>query len=197
MRHNSQLNGENHEIRLDSDNTTVAFSVRWLGAITVRGRFSEVEGSLRIPDGSVDHAHIEVRVASRSLSTGIALRDRHLRGPQFLDVERYPAISFKSRRIERPNGIIVVAGSLDLRGLEREVLATCPVDWANGTGLRSLVRVSATLVVSRLPHRIGVAEGFDRLNPLLYAIGTDVTVTADIMVPASKLLPALLPALGP
>jgi hypothetical protein len=84
-----------------------------------------------------------------------------------------------------------------LRGLEREVQASCPVDWANGSGLRSIVRVCATLVVSRLPHRIGVAKGLDRLNPLLYAIGTDVTITADVMVPASKLLPALLPALGP
>jgi polyisoprenoid-binding protein YceI len=144
----------------------------------------------------VEQAEIEVSVDAPSLGTGISLRDRHLRGPQFLDSARYPTISFRSTRVERPNGLLIVSGTLMLRGQERDVRATCPVTWANGDGDRSHVRVGARLVVPRLPHGIGVARGLERLNPLLYAIGPEVTVRVEVLVPSMQLLPALLPALG-
>ena len=186
-----------HTIHLDAANTRIGFGVRWLGVLRVRGHFAELEGTLRIPDGCVDQAEIAIDVMAASVRTGIGLRDHHLRSPQFLDASRHPTISFRSTRIERPNGVLVISGVLTLRGLEREVRATCPVDYANGTGMSALVRWCASLWVPRLPHRVGVARGIDRLNPLLYAIGETVSVRADVFVPATELLPALLPALGP
>lgn len=193
-----------HAIRLTAANTTVSFSVRWLGALRVRGRFGEIEGSLTIPDSCIEKAELVLEVSAASLRTGIALRDRHLRGHRFLDAERYPRISFRSTRIERPNGVLVVSGVLTVRGTERAISAVCPLRYADGGGggggggggLQSLVRLPVDFAVPRLAYGVGVARGLRGLNPLLRAIGDRVSLHAEVVVPATQLLPALLPALG-
>jgi polyisoprenoid-binding protein YceI len=186
------------DIRLDAESTAVTFAVRWLGALTVRGRFTELEGTLRIPDGCVEAAEVAIDVAAASVRTGIGLRDRHLRGPQFLDAARYPRITFRSTRVEHPNGILIVSGLISLRGRDHGVSAPSTVEYVDGAGEgpSSLVRLRTGIIVPRRLHGIGVARGVQRLNPLLYAIGTTVAVRIDVRVLATRLLPALLPALG-
>jgi len=187
---------EDRAIRLTAANTSISFVVRWLGALTVRGRFTNLEGLLRIPDGCVEAAGITIDVETASLRTGITLRDRHLRGPRFLDAARHPLISFRSTRIERPNSILVASGRLMLHGQEHALSAICPLDYASGAGLQSLVRIGAEFSVLRSVYGIGAARGLRALNPLLRAIGDEVSIHAELLVPATQLLPALLPALG-
>lgn len=187
---------EDRAIRLTAANTRISFAVRWLGVLVVRGRFAGVEGLLRIPDGCVEAAVLSLDVETASLRTGIALRDRHLKGPRFLDAERHPLIAFRSTRVERPNSVLVVAGRLALHGRERELSAICPLDYARGTGMESVVRIGAAFRVRRSLYDIGVARGVRAWNPLLRAIGDEVSIHAEVLVPASQLLPALLPALG-
>lgn len=190
------MKSEDCAIRLTAANTVVTFAVRWLGVLSVRGRFDEVEGTLRIPNGSVEAADVTIDVLAASLQTGIELRDQHLRGHRFLDADRYPRITFRSERVERPNGILIVTGRLQLRGVEREVRATCPLNYADGTGIQSTVQMGAEFGVPRIPHGVGIASGIRRFNPLLAAIGHTVDIRAEVLVPATQLLPALLPALG-
>jgi polyisoprenoid-binding protein YceI len=190
---------DDRAIRLTGANTHVSFAVRWLGALTVRGRFAGVEGTLRIPDGCIEAASISVDVECASIRTGIGLRDHHLSGASFLDAERYPLISFRSARIERPDGVLIVMGRLVLRGVERDVSLRCPLEYAGAAGeggMRSLVRVHSAFQVPREPYGIGAADGLRRFNPLMRAIGDRVTVRVELLVPATQLLPALLPALG-
>ncbi len=187
---------EDRGIRLDAQNTAVTFAVSWLGVLTVRGRFTKVDGAIHVADGCVDRSALRVDVVAASLRSGIGLRDRHLRGPQFLDVARFPLITFRSTRIERANGLLIITGTLSLRGTGREIRATCPIDFSGASGICAKVRLSASFSVPRLEHGIGVAHRLERLNPLLYAIGPEVHVRADVLLPASELLPALLPSLG-
>jgi polyisoprenoid-binding protein YceI len=188
-------NGD-RSIVLSGDNTRVTFAVRWLGVLTVRGRFTDVEGVLRIPDGCVEDSELAVGVSAASVRTGIHLRDRHLRGPRFLDAATHPRITLQSLRIERPNGLLIMTARLVLRGLERDVQVMVPLAYADGSGMQSMVRMYAELTVSRVPHGIGVASGLHRFNPLLRLIGRQVRIRAEVLVPAGQLLPALLPALG-
>lgn len=183
-------------IRLTAANTTVTFEVRWLGMLHVRGRFREMEGMLRVPDGCIDGAEVTLDVAAASLRTGIDLRDRHLRGHRFLDADRHPLITFRSTHVSRPNDTVMVTGILTLRGVAREMSVRCPLRYADGQGLQSMVELSASFMVPRLSYGVGVARGLRRLNPLLRAIGDRVSVRAEVVVPATQLLPALLPALG-
>lgn len=183
-------------VTLNSHNTTVAFWVSWWGVITVRGRFDQVAGEIIVPNGDLASASMRLDVDAGSIRTGVRLRDRHLRGPQFLDVAHHPVIRFSSTRVERVNGAIQVSGRLTLRGAEREIVARCPLGYADSSGIDANVALATTIAVPRQPHGIGLALGVHKLNPLLHAIGSQVTVDVKLLVPAARLLPALLPALG-
>jgi len=173
----------------------VTFAVRFGGVSEVRGRFSAVEGTLRIPDGDVEGAQVELRVGASSVCTGIALRDHHLCGPGFLDAARWPWIIFASNHVLRENGALRVDGSLALHGVTLPVAVRAPFEFAQGRGLAGNVSFVVDFSVERAVHGIGTG-GWRRFNPLNFAIARHVHVRAQLLVPATQLLPALLPALG-
>lgn len=177
-------------LALDAGNTRVAFSVRWFGVINVRGSFASVAGTLEVHGPDHQEASVSGEVESLSVHTGIALRDRHLRGLRFLDSARHPVIRFVSHRVSRHNGVWDVTGRLMLRGLDRDVSLSVREERAS----KSHRRLLADFSVPRHPHAIGRATGLRRLNPLLWAIGGDVTVSVEVVVPATMLAAACAPA---
>ena len=175
---------------LDAGNTRVAFSVRWFGVINVRGSFSGVAGTLDVPGADHQEASVSGEVESLSVHTGIALRDRHLRGLRFLDSARHPVIRFVSSRVSRHNGVWDVKGRLTLRGLDRDVSLSVREERASKTHKKLMAEFS----VPRYPHAIGAAAGLRRLNPLLWAIGREVTISVEVLVPATMLAAEPAPA---
>ena len=175
---------------LDAGNTRVEFSVRWFGVIHVRGSFAGVAGALEVPGADHQEASISGEVESLSVHTGIALRDRHLRGLRFLDSSRHPVIRFVSHRVSRHNGVWDVKGRLTLRGLDRDVSLSVREERAS----RTHKKLTAEFSVPRHPHAIGTAAGLRRLNPLLWAIGSEVTVLVELVVPATMLAAEHVPA---
>jgi polyisoprenoid-binding protein YceI len=168
--------------RLGAGSASVSFRVRWFGVITVRGRFASAGGTVRVCPGD-NEATVTLEVQSESVRTGVALRDRHLRGFRFRDSERDHFIRFESDRVHRDNGAWVLRGRLFLRGQSREINASVRDEPAS-SGNR---RLSTEFRVPRQPHSIGVARGIRRLNPLLWAIGDEVTVRVELLVPATLL----------
>lgn len=76
---------------LASDRSTIAFRNRsFWGLAPVNGRFTEFSGDARLTTTGEASGRLDIRAAS--LHTGIGPRDRHLRSPDFFDVERFPAI---------------------------------------------------------------------------------------------------------
>lgn len=167
---------------LNATNAHVSFHVRWFGVVRVRGSFGVVGGMI---EGLGDDARITVFVDSQSVLTGIGLRDRHLRGMRFLDSGKHPRIEFVSERASRHNGVWDVQGTLSLRGLDRTIALSVLDEPAFSTDRR----LTAQFSVPRQPHAIGTAGGIRRLNPLLWAIGSDVQVRVEILVPATMLAP--------
>lgn len=175
-------------LNLDPGNARVRFSVRWFGLIHVRGSFAGVRGTLEQPANG-GQPNVSVVVESRSVRTGISLRDHHLRGLRFLDSDRHPVIRFESDHASRHNGVWDVKGRLLLRGRERNVSLSVLDEEASPDQRR----LSAEFSVPRHPHAIGTASGVRRLNPLLWAIGRDVSVEVELMVPATMLAPEHVP----
>lgn len=176
-------------LAVDEGNARVRFSVRWFGVVTVRGAFGRIAGTLEVP-GNGDQPNVSVAVDSTSVRTGIGLRDRHLRGLRFLDSVRHPVIEFTSERASRHNGVWDVKGRLRLRGLERNVSLSVRDEAVSPTERK----LSAEFTVPRRPHAIGSAHGLRRLNPLLWAIGNEVTLQVELLMPATMLAPEHVPA---
>jgi polyisoprenoid-binding protein YceI len=163
----------------------VAFSVRWFRVLTVRGTFESASAEFSPPHNGSGDAAIAVRVHSASVHTGIALRDRHLRGHRFLDAPRYPVIAFESDTVTRRDTAWVVRGRLAFKGWEHHVTITVP-DEGRDTNDRWL---TATFSVPRRPAAVGTARGIRRLNPLLWAIGDEVSIRVEVLVPARRVTP--------
>ena len=109
--------------QLDPSHSEVGFSVKHLMISTVRGRFSGVKGSIFLDSADVTRSSAEVEIDARTIDTREEKRDGHLRSPDFFDVEKYPTISFRSRRIESLGGERYrVTGDLTIRDVTREVV---------------------------------------------------------------------------
>ncbi len=182
-------------LALNTRNTRVTFSST-LGPLVVRGKFRELHGQISLPNADIEQATVALDVVAGSIDTGLAMRDRHLRGISFLDVAHTPLISYRSERVTRQNGTLLVDGMLSLRGVERDISTALPVAWAEQQGVAGTLSLATQLLITRADYALGVPRGIDVFNPIFLAVGAVVAVQVEVVVPANRLLPALLPALG-
>jgi len=107
---------------IDSSHSGIHFGVRHLLISRVRGRFGRWSGTLHVRDGDWSLAKVEVVIDASSIETGIADRDTHLRAADYLDVKRYPDITFRARYVTSAvDGRRTVRGMLAIKGRSREV----------------------------------------------------------------------------
>jgi polyisoprenoid-binding protein YceI len=107
----------------DPDHTGVHFKVRHLMVSSVRGEFEKVSGKIVYDEGDVTKSTADITIDAASVNTRVAKRDADLRSPNFLDVAKYPAITFKSKRVEKTgNGTLKMAGDLTIHGVTKEVV---------------------------------------------------------------------------
>lgn len=108
---------------LDPSHLDLGFAVRHLMISTVKGRFGAATGTVTTDGDDFATAEIEVSIDAASLDTREPARDTHLRSADFFDVERFPAVTFKSRTVtvQPGRGRYTVVGDLTIRGISREI----------------------------------------------------------------------------
>jgi polyisoprenoid-binding protein YceI len=105
----------------DTSHSSIGFSVRHLMISKVRGHFDKWEGSFDYDEADPTQSKLTVRIDAASIDTRDEKRDAHLRSPDFFDVEKFPALTFESTRIERDGDDYVVHGNLTIRDVTRAV----------------------------------------------------------------------------
>jgi polyisoprenoid-binding protein YceI len=109
--------------QIDPSHVDVGFAVRHLMISTVKGRFGAVTGTVAVDGDDFATADIDVTIDAASIDTREPKRDAHLRSADFFDVEQFPAITFKSRRVRaKGTGRFDVTGDLTMHGVTREVV---------------------------------------------------------------------------
>ena len=111
----------------DLAHSSVEFAVKHLVISTVKGRFAKFSASITT-DGSA-LTGITAEIDPASIGTGIDQRDAHLRSADFFDVEKYPTMTFTSRKvIDKGNGEFAVEGELRMRGETKPVTFAVEVE---------------------------------------------------------------------
>jgi polyisoprenoid-binding protein YceI len=88
----------------------------------VRGGFTSVQGTVVYDSENHSASSVDVVIDVNSLNTSDTNRDTHLKSPEFLDVEKYPTITFKSKTIAKEgDGELRVKGDLTIHGVTKEV----------------------------------------------------------------------------
>jgi polyisoprenoid-binding protein YceI len=112
--------------KLDPAHTQVEFKARHMMITTVRGRFADVSGTVVVDEDNPNNSRVEVEIDANSIDTRESDRDTHLKSEDFLDVEKHPEITFRSKRIEgahrEAGDEFKVVGDLTIRGETREVV---------------------------------------------------------------------------
>lgn len=108
----------------DPTHSSADFSVRHMMVSTVRGGFKAVNGTLEFDPNNKAIASVEATIDATSLATtGVADRDAHLRSADFLDVENYPTLTFKSTAVELTGeDTAKVTGDLTIRDVTKPVV---------------------------------------------------------------------------
>lgn len=107
---------------IDPAHSAVEFGVRHMMISTVRGRFAKVSGTLVLDEEDVTRSKVEVEIDADSIDTREEKRDAHLRSADFFEVEKYPKLTFVSRRVERSGDVLKVTGDLTIRDTTKEVV---------------------------------------------------------------------------
>lgn len=136
---------------IDPAHSTAQFTVRHLGISNVTGNFTKVTGSVVLNEKDITQSQVSASIDVSSVDTRVEARNKDLKSPNFFDVEKYPTIEFKSKRIVNDGGKLQVIGDLTIHGTTREV--TLDVDgptpeladpWGN-----SRRGISATTTINR------------------------------------------------
>jgi polyisoprenoid-binding protein YceI len=106
---------------IDPNHSTAQFTVRHLGISNVGGNFTKVTGTVVLNDKAITQSQVNATIDVNSVDTRVPDRDKDLRSPNFFDVEKYPTIEFKSKRIVNNGGKLQLLGDLTLHGTTREV----------------------------------------------------------------------------
>ena len=106
---------------VDPAHSNVEFAVKHLMISTVKGRFSDVKGTVRLSEGNPANTQVEIEIGTGSVDTRSEQRDAHLRSADFFEVDRFPSMKFRSKRVDGDiNGEFKLVGDLTIRDVTRE-----------------------------------------------------------------------------
>ena len=106
----------------DPYHTQVEFSAKHFGMMTVRGNFHEVTAGGEIYPDDPSRSKIEATINTASIRTHNEQRDNDLRSSNFLEIDKYPTMTFKSTKVEPVEGDrYKVTGDLTIKGTTKPV----------------------------------------------------------------------------
>jgi polyisoprenoid-binding protein YceI len=166
--------------------TAAEFSVRHMMVTFVRGHFKNVHGALVFDPANPRAASVEVTIDAAGIWTGEADRDAHLKSADFLDVEKYPKITFKGNRVELAGANeAVLTGELTIRGVTRTVplrvqyLGQWQTPWwEDGVDKGPKTRAGFTATTTLNRHDFGVSWNAP-LDKGGVVVGNTVEITID------------------
>lgn len=167
---------------IDNGHSTVGFSVPILGGLSqVKGKFTDFTITLNNDEKDITKSSVSVVIKATSIDTGIEGRDRHLRNPDFFDVEKYPEITFKSERVEKKGKQFIAHGPLTMHGVTKQIALPFTVTgtFQNPNTKKISVGYSAKMVLNRRDFGINYSR---QDNPTF--IGDNITVEIELVTRA-------------
>ena len=165
---------------IDPVHSHAEFKVRHMMISNVKGEFKGLKGTLKLNDSDLTQSAVDVSIDAATIDTGEAQRDGHLKTADFLDVEKFPTLTFKSTRVVKGKaGEVVVSGDLTIHGVTRNVelavegpSAPMKDPWGN-----TRIGLSATTRINRKDFGLTWNAALETGGIL---VGDEVNITLDV-----------------
>ena len=116
-------------LSFDTSHSNVGFSVPIAGGLAqVSGKFSQFSVKLDFDETDVTKSTVEATIKVDSINTGIDRRDSHLKTADFFDMEKYPEITFKSKKVAKKGNDYVLTGDFTMHGVTKEISFPFTID---------------------------------------------------------------------
>jgi len=166
--------------QIDPVHTTAEFKVRHMMITNVKGQFTGVKGVLTLAENDVTKSHVEASIEAASLNTREPDRDAHLKSADFLDVEKFPSLTFVSTGITRVSeDEVKVEGDLTIHGVTRRVTFSVegPTPPAKDPWGNNRIGFSAQTKINRGEFGLTWNTALETGGIL---VGDEVTITLDV-----------------
>jgi len=107
--------------KIDTAHSTIEFAVKHMMFTTVKGRFTDVSGTIEFDEDDPAGGRADIVIGAASVDSRDAQRDAHLRSADFFDVEQYPTLAFRSTTIEGNAQQFKLSGDLTIHGITRPI----------------------------------------------------------------------------
>jgi len=108
---------------LDQQHIDIGFSAKHMMVATVKGRFTDIEAEIELDEERPESSRVKAVITAGSLTTGNPDRDAHLKSADFLDIERFPTLTFESTAVRQTGSDrFELAGDLTIRDVTRPVV---------------------------------------------------------------------------
>ena len=165
---------------IDPAHSAAQFKVRHMMISNVKGEFTHISGKLELDGKDITKSRVEATVDAATINTREPQRDAHLKSSDFLDVEKFQTLSFKSTLVSKRSDVeLAVQGDLTIHGVTHEVVfhvegpsAPTKDPWGN-----TRIGLSATTNINRKDFGLSWNSALETGGFLL---GDDVAITLDV-----------------
>ncbi len=165
--------------QIDPAHTNVEFTVRHMMISNVKGQFQKTAGTITVNGNDPASAQIDATIDASSVDTRVERRDMHLKSPDFLDVAKYPTITFKSTKVEAdgPNKW-KVTGDLTLHGVTKPVVLDVESSGAPvSMGGKTHAGAAATMKIKRSDFGLTWNKALEAGGVM---VGDEVAISIDV-----------------
>lgn len=135
----------------------------------VKGEFKTFSGDIQFDNNNLDNSYFDVIIDVNSIKTGNFLKNKHAKGKDWFNTKEFPTINFSSKSIKKSASGYMVNGTLEMRGVQKEI--EIPFTFSDNV-------FKGSLTVNRTDYAIGKTTGMSK------KVGHEITI--DIAVPVTQ-----------
>ncbi len=166
------------DYEIDPVHSSSNFSVKHMMVSTVKGRFTDIQGTISYDPQDVTKSSVKAVIKTASVNTDNEMRDKDLKGPDFFDVAKYPEMKFESTKIEKRGEQYVAIGNLTIKDVTKQVEVPFTVN-AAALGGQKRLGVDATFTINRMDYHVD-------WNKMPGGVGNDIKIELNIEADGPK-----------
>ena len=145
----------------------ILFKIKNSG-LTVDGSFKGLTGNILFDSKNIATSSFDVNIDTKTIKTGNNTRDGHLKKKEYFDVDNFPSINFKSKKIDLTKSGYLVTGNLTLKGISKEIKIPFTYTENNNGGV-----FNGSFTINRLDYKVGDSS---------WILSDDATIVLNIKV---------------